>query len=114
MEGKKIQLIWYKIPEKFSKEYQWYFLMVGEKKLINSTRINLHNKLGYGVREKLLDFGRINNSKSFYELLCLESTNQEIDIPKVYEGDIKEDKRVSNGEWRDLVNFLYIVLLILL
>ena len=100
-----IQLNWYRIPENPSKEYQWYFLIIGDKNSINTIRKSLHNKLGPEIRERLFDFGKIKNSKKFYEILCLESKNPEIEL---LDKDIisKEDERVYNGKWRDLVNFL--------
>jgi len=100
----RIQLNWYRIPEDFSKRYQWYFLILGNKNSINTTRKNLHDKLGLDTRERLVDFGKAENNQ-FYGFFCFESITSKINFSSI-EAQIEEQEKVSNGKWRDLVNFL--------
>lgn len=105
------QILWYKYSSAEPERHNWNFLIVNEKREIAIAKQNLYEQLEPVVEERLIDKGKVFCSDLFYELFCIETPINKLDFSKVYQGKVREDRRLQprrsiNG-WNNLISKIF-------
>jgi hypothetical protein len=105
------QLIWYMYSEPNPERHFWNILGINEERELGIIKQNLYRELAPIVEEKWMYKGPIKDSYLHYWLFCLETTAPKIDFSKVYQGKVKNDRRLIRRKtaegWDDLIQKVY-------
>ncbi|OGJ12501.1 hypothetical protein A3K82_03115 [Candidatus Pacearchaeota archaeon RBG_19FT_COMBO_34_9] len=116
------KILWYMYSENNPERHFWNVLIINEGEKIKTAKQKLYEELSPLVEgtlvsfnpivnEYLIDKGKIENSKLYYELLCLEATVSAVNFSNVYQGKVKWDRRLqprkSKDGWDDFIDKIY-------
>jgi len=114
MEESKIErkLLWYRYSEPNPELHHWYLAIINEPSQIRIIKQKLYDQLQPIVEEKEIDEGKIEISNNLhYELFCLITSTSKIDYSKVYQGKVKQDRRLqprrTQEGWNDFIEKLH-------
>lgn len=99
------QLRWYMYSTRIPERHFWNILFINRLDEIEQIRQKLREELNPLVEdtlvslkpivsETLIDRGKINGSDLHYEIVCLEGVVSAIDFSRVYQGDVRWDRRL--------------------
>lgn len=106
MTNRKIR--WYKRSEDSPERHHYNFLIINQPREITGIKQKLYDQLQPIIEEREIEQGVVEGLH--FKLFTLETITSQIDFSRIYQGDVKWDRRLqprkSGSGWNDFIDLI--------